>query len=71
MVRKIFLRIQEIQSAEEVEIMLNYKIGRCHKLSGDRNGQYAVDLIHPYRLIFTIQGDVIEIACIEEIVDYH
>lgn len=33
--------------------------------------QYAVDLLHPYRLIFEKQGDVIQIARIIEITDYH
>ena len=26
--------------------------GRCHELTGDRAGQLALDLDHPYRLIF-------------------
>ena len=33
--------------------------------------QYAVALLHPYRLIFEKQGDVIQIARIIEITDYH
>lgn len=26
--------------------------GRLHELTGDRKGQFAMDLLHPYRLIF-------------------
>ena len=25
---------------------------RCHSLRGEREGQYAVDLVHPRRLVF-------------------
>jgi putative killer suppression protein higA len=27
---------------------------RLHKLEGERSGEYAVDLVHPLRLIFKI-----------------
>ena len=47
------------------------RIGRCHLLKGDRANQYAMDLSQPYRLIFTKQGEEIQIAEIQEIVDYH
>ena len=71
MVYKIQQRIQEIQAADTVEMMIRYQIGRCHPLSQNRKGQYAVDLVHPYRLIFEKQGNEIQIARIIEIADYH
>ncbi len=65
-------RIQEIGSADTVAVMVKYRIGRCHKLKGNRSGQYAVDLIQPHRLVFTVEKETVEIAIIEEIVkDYH
>lgn len=65
-------RIQEIDAAESVEQMVQYCIGRCHPLKGDRTGQFAVDLVQPHRLVFTVTKNGIEIAKIEEIVkDYH
>lgn len=64
-------RIKQIQSTDTVEMLLQFHIGRCHALHGDREGQYAMDLVHPYRLVFTRHGDVLQIARIEEIVDYH
>jgi len=54
-----------------VEMMMQFKIGRCHHLKGDRKNQYAVDLVHPYRLVFEKKGKEIQIANIMEIVDYH
>lgn len=40
-------------------------------MKGDRKSQYAVDLVHPYRLVFEKRGTEIQIVCIMEIVDYH
>lgn len=67
----IHQRIDEIGAADSIEMMLKYHIGRCHSLTHNRKGQYAVDLIHPYRLVFTINEDSIQVATIFEIVDYH
>jgi plasmid maintenance system killer protein len=64
-------RIGEIEAADTVELMIQFRIGRCHPLKGKRKGQYAVDLVHPYRLIFSVLEGTIVIAYIEEIVDYH
>ena len=64
-------RIGEIRAADSVEMLMKFHIGRCHQLKSNRKVQYAVDLIHPYRLVFEKHGDVIQIAHIIEIVDYH
>ena len=64
-------RIFELRASETIEDLLQFKIGRCHSLKGDRKGQYAMDLIHPQRLIFTVIKNKIQIANIIEIVDYH
>ena len=51
MAEKIHMRIDQISAALSVEMMIQYRIGRCHPLKGNRKNQYAVDLVHPYRLI--------------------
>ncbi len=71
MADKIHQRIDEISAASTVEEMIEYHIGRCHQLAENRKGEYAVDLVHPYRLVFTKKGEEIQIARIMEIVDYH
>lgn len=71
MAEKIQLRIDQISAALSVEMMMQYKIGRCHQLKGNRKEQYAMDLVHPYRLVFEKKGNEIQIANIMEIVDYH
>lgn len=67
----IHQRIDELCAFESVEELIRYKIGRCHKLSGDRKDQYAMDLIHPFRLVFEQIGNEIQIAKVLEIIDYH
>lgn len=71
MAGKIHMRIDEIAAAETVEMMIQFHIGRCHPLTGSRKGQFAVDLIHPYRLVFEKRGNELQIAHIMEVVDYH
>ncbi len=63
---------------------LEHLPGNYHSLKGNRNGQWACDLDHPYRLIFepgddpvptnehgTLLLSEIKIVAILEIVDYH
>jgi toxin HigB-1 len=71
MAELIHQRIDQIRAADSVEQMIQFRIGRCHQLSQDRQGQYAVDLVHPQRLVFEKKGNEIQIANIIEIVDYH
>lgn len=71
MAEKIHQRVDELRAADTVEEMMLYHIGRCHALKGRRKNQYAVDLVHPYRLVFEKKGLAVQIAMIYEIVDYH
>ena len=71
MAEKIQQRVDEISASDTVEMMIQFHIGRCHQLKQNRKGQYAVDLVHPYRLVFEKNGEEIQIANIMEIVDYH
>lgn len=32
---------------------------RCHQLTGDRDEQFAIDLVQPYRLVFEVEHDPI------------
>lgn len=71
MAEKIHQRIDEIEASDSVEFMIANNIGRCHPLKNNREGQYAVDLVHPNRLIFIKSNEELKIVQIEEIVDYH
>lgn len=77
------MRLYDMYDAESLE-ELRHLPGRFHELSGDRKGQWACDLDHPYRLIFIPHEDPIPTdkdgkyvwsgihgVEIVEIVDYH
>lgn len=72
MARLIHQRVDEMSAAESIEQMIRFRIGRCHALHGNREGQFAVDLEQPHRLIFEKVLDEIKIVSVIEIVDdYH
>ncbi len=47
-------RLADLRDADTLEDV-RYLPGRYHELINDRKGQWACDLDHPYRLIFTPQ----------------
>lgn len=71
MAEKIQLRIDQIRASDTVEQMIQYSVGRCHPLHQNRKNQYAMDLVHPRRLVFEKKGNEIQIVNIIEITDYH
>ena len=71
MAGRIFQRIQELLAGFTVEELVKYSVGRCHALQGERHGEYAMDLIHPYRLIFRKKEEILEVVVIVSIEDYH
>jgi len=83
MAQKIMRRIDDMKFAENLEVLINLP-GNHHPLKGDRKGQFACDLVQPYRLIYRPGNDPLpmnndgvliysEITIIDilEIVDYH
>ncbi len=65
--RKYIQRINIIKQSHDIEELTGLPGLRCHPLKGDRKGQYAAELTGFYRLIFTLHGDELEIANIEEV----
>ena len=49
--KKITERLAQIRHAESLAELRNTS-GHCHELTGNRKGQLAINLAHPYRLIF-------------------
>ncbi|MBI2899140.1 MAG: killer suppression protein [Planctomycetes bacterium] len=82
--KKIRQRLADLSAAETLGDVSKLPPARCHALSADREGQFAVDLKQPYRLIFepadepvpgkpdgsVDQGRVTRIRIVE-ITDYH
>lgn len=71
MARLIHQRVDELKSAISVDMLVQFSIGRCHPLEGNRKGEYAMDLVHPYRLIFRQNQTNIQVVRIISIEDYH
>jgi proteic killer suppression protein len=47
--RKLQARLADLMAASAVTEL---RAGRPHPLTGDRAGQFALDLVHPQRLVF-------------------
>lgn len=65
--KKYIQRINIIQAVDNLDSLIQLPALRCHPLKGNRKGQYAINLTGFYRLIFTIEGDMLNIAMIEEV----
>ncbi|MFC1822768.1 type II toxin-antitoxin system RelE/ParE family toxin [Thermodesulfobacteriota bacterium] len=65
--RKYIQRINIVKQVRDIDELMNLPALGCHPLKGNRLGQYAVKLTGFYRLIFTLRGDALEIAHIEEV----
>lgn len=81
--KKVTLRLQQMQAAGTLEDMRDLP-GRCHELGEDRAGTLAVDVHHPFRLVFRPTDDSppkkpdggldwsqVDRLTILEITDYH
>lgn len=82
--RIIMRRMTVLSAASNLSEVPTMKPERCHPLRGKKKGQYAVDLKHPYRLVFfpdhnplpeTKEGqlDLAQVTCIKilSVEDYH
>ena len=84
MAKKIMMRLAVLKNAQTLSDVPFTPPERLHRLKGERKGQYALDLVHPHRLIFEPRrepsgthvsddpdpGSVTAITIIE-VVDYH
>lgn len=82
--RKIEVRLSLLKNAPNLSLVPTKPPARRHVLRGDRQETYAVDLVHPFRLVFTpnhettprnadggIAIEQITAIRILEITDYH
>lgn len=65
--RKYIERINIFVFAKDIAELIKLPGLRCHQLKGNRVGQWAIKLTGFYRLIFTLEGERLEIVCIEEV----
>lgn len=82
--RLVMRRLSDLAGMEDLSVARSFPHMRCHELSGDRKGTFAVDLEHPFRLIFEPADDPpsrkedggydwgrIRKIMVLEVVDYH
>lgn len=62
--RAYLRRIATIRNVSEFRRLFDIASLRLHRLTGDRQGSYALALKGPWRLILTVEGDT---AIIEEV----
>ena len=75
--RKIIQRVNELYAAESLQDIKHIPSSRLHRLSGNYKNYFAIDLVHPYRLIIKPEDGKIEdlrtITLVEvfKVEDYH
>lgn len=69
--KKYIMRINILKSAKSFDELYKIPSLKFHPLSGDRKGEYAMSLTGYWRLIITKNGDVFDIAKIEEVSDHY
>lgn len=82
--RKIQTRMAVLRGANNLGLVPRERPTRRHQLSQDRDEEFAVDLVHPYRLVFVPDHnpmprlddggiDISNVTAIQirEVVDYH
>lgn len=65
--RKYIQRINIIKKSKDIEELKSIRALKCHPLKGDRKGEWSIYLTGFNRLIFTLHGENLQIARIEEV----
>ncbi len=65
--KRYILRINLIKQARDMNDLYAMKELKCHPLKGDRKGQFAISLTGFWRLIFSLQGERLEVVLVEEV----
>ena len=58
--RFILRRLEDFASIDHLATLRSLPQARCHELKGNKEGTLAVDLKHPYRLIFEPANEPLE-----------
>lgn len=84
MAKAIMMRMAVLRAAHSITLVPITRPDRRHQLGGDRDEQFAVDLVYPFRLVFEanhepvprrkdggIDTDQVTAIRILEVIDYH
>lgn len=59
--KKVMARIDDIMASPNLAVLMQIPAARCHQLTGDRKGEWALNISPNHRLIFEIAQDPIPI----------
>ena len=65
--KRYILRVNTIKQARNIDQLMKLPVLRCHRLKGNRAGQFAVNVTGFHRLIFSLEGETLEIVRIEDV----
>lgn len=57
--KRVANRMDEIAASPNLAILMQIPAANCHSLTGDRNGEWALDISKNFRLIFEIANEPI------------
>jgi plasmid maintenance system killer protein len=82
--KRVSARLADIEASPNLAVLMQIPAANCHPLSGNRNGEWALDISPNHRLIFEIANDpvprtedgsidrlLVTEICIIETTDYH
>ncbi len=82
--RRVSSRLDDINASPNLYVLMQIPAANCHMLSGNRDGEWALNISVNYRIIFEITHNLlpknedgsldtqsVTDICILEIVDYH
>ncbi len=59
MAQRVSQRLTEIRASPSLAILMTIPKANCHLLTGDKNGEWALDVSHNFRMIFEIAHETI------------
>jgi proteic killer suppression protein len=82
--KRVSSRLDDILSSPNLAVLMQIPAANCHSLTGDRKGEWALDISGNFRMIFEIDHNPIPLTedgllntrlvtkiCVLEITDYH
>ena len=82
--KRVSSRLDDLNASPNLFVLIQIPAANCHKLSGDRAGEWALNISANHRMIFeidhnplpknedgSIDTQAVTDICVTEIVDYH
>ncbi|MCW2259490.1 MULTISPECIES: type II toxin-antitoxin system RelE/ParE family toxin [Sphingobacterium] len=67
MAKKVQARLDDIEASPNLNVLTQIPAANCHALSGNRDGEWAVNISPNHRMIFEIDNDPMPLTLTGEI----